>query len=189
MLIGDIHHTMHSFDIVISSTSSQLPIIGLGMIEKAIRLRKHKPMLLIDLAIPRDIEPEVAALDDIFLYTFDDLAKITEKNIKNREKETAKAELLIQQQCEEFMSHLQQKTVAPYIKNLNNKFEQTRISEVKKMEKDLKKGVPVEQVLDKLSKNLTKKFLHSPTKALNDNAKHKNLDGIEFLKKLFNLKD
>ena len=189
MLIGDIHHTMHSFDIVISSTSSQLPIIGLGMIEKAIRLRKHKPMLLIDLAIPRDIEPEVAELDDIFLYTFDDLAKITEKNIKNREKETAKAELLIQQQCEEFMSQLQQKTVAPYIKNLNNKFEQTRISEVKKMEKDLKKGVPVEQVLDKLSKNLTKKFLHSPTKALNDNAKHKNLDGIEFLKKLFNLKD
>ena len=189
ILIGDIHHTMHSFDIVISSTSSQLPIIGLGMIEKAIKLRKHKPMLLIDLAIPRDIEPEVAELDDIFLYTFDDLAKITEKNIKNREKETAKAELLIQQQCEEFMSHLQQKTVAPYIKNLNNKFEQTRISEVKKMEKDLKKGVPVEQVLDKLSKNLTKKFLHSPTKALNDNAKHKNLDGIEFLKKLFNLKD
>ena len=189
ILIGDIHHTMHSFDIVISSTSSQLPIIGLGMIEKAIRLRKHKPMLLIDLAIPRDIEPEVAELDDIFLYTFDDLAKITEKNIKNREKETAKAELLIQQQCEEFKSHLQQKTVAPYIKNLNNKFEQTRISEVKKMEKDLKKGVPVEQVLDKLSKNLTKKFLHSPTKALNDNAKHKNLDGIEFLKKLFNLKD
>ena len=189
MLIGDIHHTMHSFDIVISSTSSQLPIIGLGMIEKAIRLRKHKPMLLIDLAIPRDIEPEVAELDDIFLYTFDDLAKITEKNIKNREKETAKAELLIQQQCEEFMSHLQQKTVVPYIKNLNNKFEQTRISEVKKMEKDLKKGVPVEQILDKLSKNLTKKFLHSPTKALNDNAKHKNLDGIEFLKKLFNLKD
>ena len=189
ILIGDIHHTMHSFDIVISSTSSQLPIIGLGMIEKAIRLRKHKPMLLIDLAIPRDIEPEVAELDDIFLYTFDDLAKITEKNIKNREKETAKAELLIQQQCEEFMSHLQQKTVVPYIKNLNNKFEQTRISEVKKMEKDLKKGVPVEQVLDKLSKNLTKKFLHSPTKALNDNAKHKNLDGIEFLKKLFNLKD
>ena len=189
MLIGDIHHTMHSFDIVISSTSSQLPIIGLGMIEKAIRLRKHKPMLLIDLAIPRDIEPEVAELDDIFLYTFDDLAKITEKNIKNREKETAKAELLIQQQCEEFMSHLQQKTVAPYIKNLNNKFEQTRISEVKKMEKNLKKGVPVEQVLDKLSKNLTKKFLHSPTKAFNDNAKHKNLDGIEFLKKLFNLKD
>ena len=189
ILIGDIHHTMHSFDIVISSTSSQLPIIGLGMIEKAIRLRKHKPMLLIDLAIPRDIESEVAELDDIFLYTFDDLAKITEKNIKNREKETAKAELLIQQQCEEFMSHLQQKTIAPYIKNLNNKFEQTRISEVKKMEKDLKKGVPVEQVLDKLSKNLTKKFLHSPTKALNDNAKHKNLDGIEFLKKLFNLKD
>jgi len=189
ILIGDIHHTMHSFDIVISSTSSQLPIIGLGMIEKAIRLRKHKPMLLIDLAIPRDIEPEVAELDDIFLYTFDDLAKITEKNLKNREKETAKAELLIQKQCEEFKSHLQQKTVAPYIKNLNNKFEQTRISEVKKMEKDLKKGVPVEQVLDKLSKNLTKKFLHSPTKALNDNAKHKNLDGIEFLKKLFNLKD
>ena len=189
ILIGDIHHTMHSFDIVISSTSSQLPIIGLGMIEKAIRLRKHKPMLLIDLAIPRDIEPEVAELDDIFLYTFDDLAKITEKNLKNREKETAKAELLIQKQCEEFKSHLQQKTVAPYIKNLNNKFEQTRISEVKKMEKDLKKGVPVEQVLDKLSKNLTKKFLHSPTKALNDNAKHKNLDGIEFLKKIFNLKD
>ena len=189
ILIGDIHHTMHSFDIVISSTSSQLPIIGLGMIEKAIKLRKHKPMLLIDLAIPRDIEPEVAELDDIFLYTFDDLAKITEKNLKDREKETAKAELLIQQQCEEFKSHLQQKTVAPYIKNLNNKFEQTRISEVKKMEKDLKKGVPVEQVLDKLSKNLTKKFLHSPTKALNDNAKHKNLDGIEFLKKLFNLKD
>ena len=189
ILIGDIHHTMHSFDIVISSTSSQLPIIGLGMIEKAIRLRKHKPMLLIDLAIPRDIEPEVAELDDIFLYTFDDLAKITEKNLKNREKETAKAELLIQKQCEEFKSHLQQKTVAPYIKNLNNKFEQTRISEVKKMEKDLKKGVPVEQVLDKLSKNLTKKFLHSPTKALNENAKHKNLDGIEFLKKLFNLKD
>jgi len=189
ILIGDIHHTMHSFDIVISSTSSQLPIIGLGMIEKAIKLRKHKPMLLIDLAIPRDIEPEVAELDDIFLYTFDDLAKITEKNLKDREKETAKAELLIQQQCEEFKSHLQQKTVAPYIKNLNNKFEQTRIGEVKKMEKDLKKGVPVEQVLDKLSKNLTKKFLHSPTKALNDNAKHKNLDGIEFLKKIFNLKD
>lgn len=189
ILMGDIHHKMNAFDIVISSTSSQLPIIGLGMIEKAIKLRKHKPMLLIDLAIPRDIESEVGELDDIFLYTFDDLAKITEVNLKNREREIVKAEKLIEEKCLEYKSQIHQKKVTPYIKSLNEKFEKTRLEELTKINKDIKRGIPIDEALDKFSKNLTKKFLHTPTKALNDNAKQENMDGIEFLKKIFNLKD
>lgn len=189
ILIGDIHHKINEFDIVISSTASQLPIIGLGMIEKAIKLRKHKPMLLIDLAIPRDIEPEVEQLNDIFLYCFADLAKITENNLKNREKEVQKSEKIIKRQCIEFLSNIQKKSVTPYIKNLNKKFEETRKNEIKKIKKDLKNGSSIEEVIEKLSKNLTKKFLHAPTKALNDNAKKDKQEDIEFLKKLFNLKD
>ena len=94
-MLGEINEQIHDYDIVISCTGSQLPVIGLGMIERAIKIRKHKPMLLIDLAIPRDIESETSKLNDIFLYTLDDLAQIAQEGIDNRVDAVKDAEVII----------------------------------------------------------------------------------------------
>ena len=83
-LIGEIYDQLHNYDVLISSTASQLPIIGLGVIEQALKKRKHRPIMLVDLAIPRDIESEVSKLDDVFLYTLDDLVNIAQQGLTNR---------------------------------------------------------------------------------------------------------
>ena len=101
ILIGDINHKIYQYDIVISCTGSQLPIIGLGLIEKSIKLRKHKPMLLVDLAVPRDIEAEISELDDIFFYTLDNLAEMAQDGIKNRKEAVIDAENIIAKYVDE----------------------------------------------------------------------------------------
>ncbi len=189
ILIGDINDCIHEFDVVISSTSSQLPIIGLGLIEKALKFRKHKPMLLIDLAIPRDIEEEAGQLDDVFLYTFDNLAEITQQGLKNREQEVQKSELIIKKNRLEFESSLNRKIISPQIKELSALFEKTRSEEIKKAKRELHNGIPIDDVLEKLTKGLTKKLMHFPTKALNDHASKNDAEAIKLLKKIFNLKD
>jgi glutamyl-tRNA reductase len=129
ILIGDIHHKIHQYDIVISCTGSQLPIIGLGLIEKSIKLRKHKPMLLIDLAVPRDIEAEIQGLDDIFLYTLDNLAEMAQDGMQNRKGAIKDAEIIIKKYVDEYNNKINQKIISPSIKLLAEQFEGLRTKE------------------------------------------------------------
>jgi glutamyl-tRNA reductase len=188
-LLGEINDQIHDYDIVISCTGSQLPIIGLGMIERAIRIRKHKPMLLIDLAIPRDIESETSKLNDIFLYTLDELAQIAQEGIDNRVDAVNEALIIIKEKVNDFYQKENKKKASPTIVSLRSQFEENRLKEINKAKKQFKNGKSLDEILDSLSNNLSNKFLHHPTKALNDSAANETKEISALLKKIYNLKE
>jgi glutamyl-tRNA reductase len=160
MRLADLPLRLHEFDAVISCTASTLPIIGLGAVERALKLRKHKPMFMVDLAVPRDIEPEVQALEDIYLYTVDDLAKVVQTGKDNRQAAVAQAEVIIDAGVQNFMHWLNQRGTVPLIQQLNAQADEWRALEINRAKKMLAKGEPVEAVLEALSRGLTQKMLH-----------------------------
>ena len=188
-LLAEINDQIHDYDVVISCTGSQLPVIGLGMIERAIKLRKHKPMLLIDLAIPRDIESEASKLNDIFLYTLDELAQTAQEGIDKRTDSIKDAEKIIKKKVANFYLADNQKKATPAIKSLRNQFEESRLKEINKAKKQLEKGKSIDEILESLSNNLSNKFLHHPTKALNESAASKTKEISDLLKKIYNIKE
>jgi glutamyl-tRNA reductase len=155
-----------SFDIVISSTASSLPLIGLGLVERAIKARRHKPMFMVDLAVPRDIEPEVGRLDDVFLYTVDDLGEVVQTGMEHRQAAVAEAEAIIDSRVQSFMHWMGDRAVVPVIQDLHESSEAMRLIELERARRMLAKGEDVEAVLEALSKGLTAKFLHGPQQAL-----------------------
>jgi glutamyl-tRNA reductase len=174
---------------VITSTASQLPIVGLGMVESAIKARKHRPIFMVDLAVPRDIESEVAELDDVFLYTVDDLAQVVSDGIVNRQEAALDAELIVSARVENFMHWLKKREAVPTIKALRDQAEVIRKSELEKALKLIQKGESVDKVLEALSNALTNKFLHAPSHALNlaHGDEHTRLENT--LKQLYKIKD
>ena len=154
-------------DIVVSCTASPLPIIGLGMVERAINLRRHRPMFMVDLAVPRDIEEEVGNLDDVFLYSVDDLAQVVESGLESRQAAVVEAEDIIAQRVRDFLGWLQARDTVPVIRSLRDSAERMRRHEMEHALKLLAKGEAPEKVLDHLSHRLTNKFLHAPTQTLN----------------------
>ncbi|MEK9940791.1 MAG: glutamyl-tRNA reductase, partial [Methylotenera sp.] len=165
-LLNDLPAHFAEFDIVVTSTASQLPIIGLGMVETAIKTRRHRPIFMVDLAVPRDVEAEVADLDDVFLYTVDDLAQVVSDGIENRQSAAQEAELIVENRVENFMQWFKQRDAVPTIKALRDQFENTRKAELEKALKQLQKGESPEKVLEAFSNGLTNKFLHAPSHAL-----------------------
>ena len=161
------------YDIVVACTASALPIIGLGMVERALKARKHRPMVMVDLAVPRDIEAEVGKLDDIFLYTLDDLGQIVESGQESRHAAIVEAEAIITHRVEDFLHWMAARETVPTIRALRDAGERARRHEVEHAMKLLQRGDDPAQVLDALSKGLTNKLLHPPTQALNlaDGAK------------------
>ena len=188
-LLGEISDQIHEYDVVISCTGSQLPVIGLGMIKRAIKTRKHKPMVLIDLAIPRDIESEISKLNDIFLYTLDELAQITQEGIDNRADAVKDAQIIIEKKVNNFYQKSNEKKASPTIISLRNQFEESRLKEIDKAKKQLKNGKSIDEILESLSNNLSNKFLHHPTKALNESAANETKEISELLKKIYDLKE
>jgi glutamyl-tRNA reductase len=154
-------------DIVVSCTASPLPIIGLGMVERAVKARRHRPMFMVDLAVPRDIEEEVGELDDVFLYSVDDLAQIVESGLESRQASVLDAENIIAQRVEDFLVWLQARDSVPAIRALRDATERQRRHEIEHALKLLARGEPADQVLEQFSQRLTNKFLHAPTQALN----------------------
>lgn len=167
ILLNDLPAHFADFDIVITSTASQLPIVGLGMVERAIKARKHRPIFMVDLAVPRDIEAEVAQLDDVFLYTVDDLAQVVTDGIENRQEAAVSAEMIISTRVEAFMHWLQKRNSVPTIKALRDQAETMRTAELEKAIKLIQKGESPEKALEKLSLAITNKMLHAPSHALN----------------------
>jgi glutamyl-tRNA reductase len=188
ILLHDLPDRLAEFDIVITSTASQLPIVGLGMVERAVKARKHRPIFMVDLAVPRDIEPEVAQLDDVFLYTVDDLAQVVNDGMVNRQAAALDAETIVQARVETFMHWLKKRDAVPTIKALRDQAENTRQAELEKALKLIQKGEPPEKVLEVLSNALTNKFLHAPSHALNQahGDEHAKLENI--LKQLYQIK-
>jgi len=164
MPLSDLPNRLHEFDAVISCTASTLPLIGLGAVEKALKLRRHRPMFMVDLAVPRDIEPQVKELSDVYLYTVDDLASVVQTGQANRQAAVAKAEAIIDAGVQSFVSWLDQRDpvtgVVPLIQQLQAQTEEWRQTELSKARKALAKGEPLEDVLETLSKGLTQKMLH-----------------------------
>lgn len=166
--LAELADQLAKFDIVVSCTASSLPIIGLGMVERAIKARRHKPMFMVDIAVPRDIESEVGRLDDVFLYTVDDLGAAVQTGIENRQAAIAQAEAIIETRVQSFMHWLDSRTVVPLIQDLHETSEAMRLSELERARKLLAKGEDIDAVLEALSKGLTAKFLHGPQQALHN---------------------
>jgi glutamyl-tRNA reductase len=154
-------------DIVVSCTASPLPIIGLGMVERAVKARRHRPMFMVDLAVPRDVEEEVGELDDVFLYTVDDLAQVVESGMESRQAAVVEAEDIIAARVRDFLGWLQARDTVPVIRSLRDSAERVRRHEVEHALKLLTKGEAPDKVLEQLSQRLTNKFLHAPTQTLN----------------------
>ena len=164
--LEEVGERLHEFDIVVTCTASQLPILGLGLVERAIRARRHRPMFMVDLAVPRDIEVEVAALDDVFLYTVDDLAQVIESGREARQTAVDGAENIVHARVESFCGWLESRQSVPLIRALRDSAERSRRHEVEHALKRLARGETPETVLEQLSQRLTNKFLHAPTQAL-----------------------
>lgn len=158
---------LHEFDIVVSSTASQLPIIGLGAVERAIKARRHRPMFMADLAVPRDIEPEVKSLEDVFLYTVDDLAAVVRSGQAQRAGAVAQAEAIVDAGVAGFLSWMDQRASVPVIQQLQAQADAWRALELARARKALARGDDVEAVLEQLSRGLTQKMLHGPLSQLN----------------------
>jgi glutamyl-tRNA reductase len=160
MRLADLPSRLAEFDIIVSCTASTLPIIGLGAVERALKARKHRPMFMVDLAVPRDIEPEVKALEDVYLYTVDDLAQVVQQGQANRQAAVAQAEVIIDAGVQSFMHWLGQRGTVPLIQQLNAQADDWRAAEMARARKLLAKGEPVEAVLEAMSRGLTQKMMH-----------------------------
>jgi glutamyl-tRNA reductase len=156
--LGD---NLHQYDVIVTCTASSVPIIGLGAVKRALKNRRSKPMLIVDLAVPRDVEPEAKALQNIFLYTVDDLAQLVEQGKEHRHAAVAQAEIIVDQGVKSFMQWLELRSCAPTIGQLNQHVETIRLAEIERALKHLHRGEDPQEVLELLSKGLVGKLMHS----------------------------
>lgn len=174
-------------DIVVTSTASPLPILGKGLVERVIKQRKHRPMFMVDLAVPRDIEAEVGELDDVFLYTVDDLAQVIEAGIDNRKLAAAEAETIIENQVDDFMHWMEVRRVVPLIRGLRDQGERMRRHELEHAKRLLAKGEDPATVIELMSRALTNKLLHAPSHALGHLQGDECPQMATLLQRLFNI--
>ena len=158
--LADLTQRLADFDVVISCTASSLPIIGLGAVERALKARRHRPVFMVDLAVPRDIEPEVARLHDVYLYTVDDLSALVQTAGEKRQAAVAQAEAIIETGVQGFVHWLDQRVTVPLIQAINAQVDDWRAIEIARARKLLSKGENVDVVLEALSRALTQKMLH-----------------------------
>ena len=165
--LAELPQRLHEFDIVVSCTASSLPIIGLGAVERALTARRHRPMFMVDLAVPRDIEPEVAQLSDVYLYTVDDLSALVQTAGEKRQAAVEQAEAIIDAGVQSFAHWLDQRASVPLIQALNRQADDWRNVELARARKLLARGDDFDAVLDALARGLTHKMLHGALAELN----------------------
>ncbi|GAA5186076.1 glutamyl-tRNA reductase [Ferrimonas gelatinilytica] len=180
---------LHECDIVISSTASPLPILGKGMVENALKKRRQQAMLLVDIAVPRDIESEVADLENAYLYTVDDLQGIVQKNMKNRLQAAEQAELIAQQQSQEFVQWLRGLDSVATIKSFRTQSEELKRAALARALERLEQGADPEAVLNELANKLTNRLIHAPTQALSKAARQGDLDSLDLLRSALGIND
>ncbi len=164
--LADLPKKLHEFDVVISCTASTLPLIGLGAVQSALFKRKHRPIFMVDLAVPRDIEPEVKKLNDVYLYTVDDLQDIIQSGQAHRLAAVSDAEVIIDEGVQKFMSWLEHRKHVPLIRELNLQANSWRQTELNKARKQIERGDDLDAVLVSMSIGLMKKMLNGPFREL-----------------------
>ena len=163
VLLSDIPEQLIKADIVVSSTNSQLPLLGKGAVERALKQRKHKPMLLVDLAVPRDIEAQVSEIADAYLYSIDDISAVIDDGVKSRADAAKQAEFIIERGVEDYRKALRSLNAVSTLRALRNKADAIREKELERALKMLDKGESAEAVLSSLARSLTQKLVHSPS--------------------------
>lgn len=176
--LDQLQHLLPSADIVISSTASPVPVIGKGWVETAIKLRKHKPMLFIDLAVPRDIEEEVGELNDVYLYTVDDLQKIVSQNKEQRIQAAQEAGVIIAQHVEAFEAWMRSLNAVTLLKDYRTNVERIAQQQKDKALSAIAAGKPTEEVIHELANKLAKTLAHKPTTAIQNAAKKNDLNAL-----------
>ncbi|XZG69977.1 glutamyl-tRNA reductase [Chitinibacteraceae bacterium HSL-7] len=189
LLLTEVAERLHEFDLVVSCTASPLPVLGKGAVERALKKRRHKPMLLVDLAVPRDIEPEVSELRDAYLYTVDDLAEVVREGRAQRAEEAEAAGALVEAGVEDFRQWHAGRAVVPLIRQLRQQSERIQRHEVARAKKRLAAGDDADDVLERLSEQLVAKLLHGPLATLNAASGDEQAELALALKKLFRLHD
>ena len=187
--LGELPDTLVEADIVVSSTAAPLPILGKGSVERALRKRRHRPIFMVDIAVPRDIEPEVSQLDDIYLYTVDDLRGVIEANLRSRNHAAVEAEEIIELQVERFMTWLRSLESVPTIRGFRQRAGAHREEVLRRARRRLAKGESPEEALDYLAHTLTNRLLHLPTRRLRDAAAEGENALLEAAQRLLDLGD
>ncbi|QWE24000.1 glutamyl-tRNA reductase [Polynucleobacter sp. AP-Elch-400A-B2] len=179
---------LHDFDVIVSCTASALPIIGMGMIKTALKARNSRPIVLIDLAVPRDIEPEIRSLKDAYLYSVDDLGGVVNEGRNIRELSMANAEIIIDKGVSEFFQILQKRTLVPIIQSLQTTAERLKEIELEKAVRRIKKGEDPVEVLSIMAQALANKFMHAPINALQNSPNNEIEDFKRILSSIYSQK-
>ena len=187
MTLADLPERLSQFDIVVTCTASTLPIIGKGLLERVIRERRHAPMFIVDLGVPRDVEPEAAALEDIFMYSVDDLSEIVKGNLNVRREAVDAAERMIAEQTTHFLQWLEGRTVVPTITAISTHHDALRAAELERARGMLAAGASPDQVLDALARGITNKLLHAPVSALNQAGDAERAELIALFERIYRL--
>ncbi len=185
--LDEVSGHLHEYDIVVSCTASPLPVLGLGAVERALKTRRHRPMVMVDLALPRDIEREVGALDDVFLYTLDDLGQIVDSGLESRQAAVLEAEGIIDHGVSHFLHWMEARSSVPTIRALRDAAERMRRHEIEHAGKRLLQGEDPARVLEALSHGLTNKLLHGPLQALNQAEGEERQTLAQFVARLYHL--
>ncbi len=186
--LSEIPDHLPEADIVVSSTASQLPILGKGRVESAIKKRKHKPMFMVDLAVPRDIEAEVEQLSDVYLYTVDDLQNTINQNMDSRRRAAEQAEEIIDTQVEHFLAWLRSQGAQETIRDYRTQAEITRDEVLQKALAQLNNGASADEVLQRLAHTLTNKLIHTPCSQLREAGANERHDLIAASREIFKLR-
>jgi glutamyl-tRNA reductase len=185
--LTDVAAHLHDYDILITSTGSSLPVVGKGALEAAIKQRRHKPIFVVDIAVPRDVEPEAAELPDVYLYTIDDLTEIIEENVRSRREAAENAESMVADGANHYLRERRAHHGQALLRQFRERAGAIQQAELDKALKELRKGADPEAVLEQLGRSLTNKLIHPPTTAIRDAAADGRADLLEYLTTLYRL--
>jgi glutamyl-tRNA reductase len=187
VLLAEIPEQLLDADIVITSTASQLPILGKGAVEQALKARKHRPFLMVDIAVPRDIEPQVGDLRDVYLYSVDDLREIVDQNMRSRRDEATKADVIIEEGVRLYVEEVRSLGAVDTVKEYRQMAEQMREQELQRALRGLSRGDDPQQVVAQLARTITNKLIHAPTSGLKQASAEGRLDVLATARKLLGL--
>ncbi|NJN51256.1 MAG: glutamyl-tRNA reductase [Gammaproteobacteria bacterium] len=185
--LSDMPRNLAQHDVVIASTASTLPVLGKGAVEAALKARKRKPMFMVDIAVPRDIEPEVGTLDDVYLYSIDDLTEIIETNLGERRRAAESAEALIVEGTDRYFREKRIRDGQHLLRTFRARAEATQLTEVERATARLANGEDPRLVAEQLARALTQKLLHEPTIAIREASADGRNDLLNYLRAIYGI--
>jgi glutamyl-tRNA reductase len=187
MQLTDVAAHLAEYDILIASTGSSLPVVGKGALEAAIKQRRHRPIFVVDIAVPRDVEPEAGELPDVYLYTIDDLTEIIEENVRSRREAAESAESVVSDGADHYLRERRAHHGQALLRAYRDQASAIQEAEIARAVRELRKGEDPERVMAQLARSLTNKLIHTPTTAIRDAAAEGRADLLEYLKTLYHL--